>query len=473
MSSELESDHVRPLRVAFETLGCRSNYADTVELQTALLDRGAVPCQGNESADVYVVNTCSVTDAADKAAYRILKQIKKISPTARVVVTGCLAEVGHEELSALGIADAIIGPGRKQEVLAAICNKAADDHLLSADPMRQHGQESSQAELKRRKSRYAASLNEPMSPALTGPGKKLGSVSNRSRYHLRVQEGCENSCTFCIIPQTRGGFVSRPAQLLLDDVQQLSELGYQEVVLTGTHLGGYGVDIGTSLLELLERLERQSPITRIRLSSIDPNDLTPEIVELIGKSNVFCRHLHICVQAFCDQTLKRMNRRYRLSDIYAHMELISRVLPGCCVGSDLITGFPGESRSDVEAGMLVFEELPFSYLHVFPYSERSGTAATRLDGAIERGERKRRSARWRALAERRKKDFHCSWIGRTLQVVLEEMAGDTFLGTSREYASVQVPLSISTSHAALSVGMMVNVEAESYDETSGRLVCVY
>jgi threonylcarbamoyladenosine tRNA methylthiotransferase MtaB len=447
------------LRVAFETLGCRSNYADTIELEAALVERGAIPTAFDSEADVYVINMCTVTDDADKTALRLVRRARALSPNARIVVTGCLAETSPELIRETGAADAVLGPGSRTKVLDAILSSDRQEEAPSRELTK-----NARSKVEWRSDSMAA----PMSPAVSGPGTRLGEVRTRARFHLRVQEGCENSCTFCIIPVSRGRLVSRPITAVLDDITHLEDQGYREIVLTGTHLGGYGEDAGTDLKALLEAISERGGAARFRLSSLDPNDVTPEIVDIIAKNHVFCPHLHICVQAFSDSTLKRMARRYRLSEVYEIVSYIRRQLPNGCLGSDVIAGFPGESRQEVEQATEVFLGLPFSYLHVFPYSERRGTAATRLDGAVSIAERRRRTARWRSLSERRRRDFYGSLLGRELEVILESADGTRVHGTSAEFASTLVEES---SLGSWKPGEKRRLRAQSYDEVEGRIVC--
>lgn len=475
------ADGDRPLRVAFETLGCRSNYADTVDLQAALVEHGAVPCSFDAPADVYVINTCTVTDDADKSALRLIRRARSLAPDARIVVTGCLAEAGGDRVANLRAADAIIGPGRRRDVLSAILETGEPSRGSLGEPVAPPPAASkirSRTGRKRLVPFISDSLCEELPKATAGPGSAHGEVPTRARFHLRVQEGCENSCTFCIIPTSRGGLVSRRISLVLDDVRRLHAAGYREVVLTGTHLGGFGEDSGLSLTELLQVLDRESPIRRIRLSSIDPNDVTPQLIDILASGDAFCRHLHICVQAFSDPVLKRMNRRYRLSQVYEIIRYVGERLPGCCLGSDVIAGFPGESRQDVDQAIDRFLELPFSYLHVFPYSERAGTAAVRLDGAVPPDERKRRAARWRALGDRRRAEFHQSLVGRQVEIVVEsiEMRGAEphALGTTREFATASAPLrTIQHSGDVTSslVGRTVTAVGAVYHPEEGCLLC--
>lgn len=446
------------MRVAFQTFGCRSNHADTIDLQASLVEQGAVPCENDY--EVLVVNTCSVTDQADNEAYRYIRKVKKDSPNIKIVVTGCLAELEPQKLAGLSEVDAVIGPGRKNEVLKSILNNKEMENFDKA-PF---------APTEYRPERKSYSLNEPISNALAGPGQKLGEISQRARYHLRIQEGCENTCTFCIIPHTRGHLSSRSKELILQDVIKVADSNYEEIVITGTHIGGYGEDCGSSLLELLTAIRDLNVKPRIRLSSIDPNDLSPELLDFfLSNQATFCNHLHICVQSFTDSILKRMNRRYRLADIEKIVSYITDKVSGICLGTDLITGFPGESRQEVDQAVEQFLRLPFSYLHVFPYSERSGTAATRLDGSVAPAERKRRAARWRSVGDRKREEFYSSLISKTLHIVVEKIEDGFVYGTSSEYAATKVRINPETNKPV--IGKIISAQGLSIVSEEKRLLC--
>ena len=483
----MPADNEKSLKVAFGTLGCRSNYADTVELQASVLEKGGIPCDfASTEADVYVLNTCTVTDSADKTTLRMLRQARRNSPKAKFVVTGCMAEVGKQALEEAGFGDYVIGPGQRASVLDAILENS--EGLKSSAPRSEPSDMPEVYPNGRKVKRNAApfrsiSLDHPLPLGLSGPGEFLGEVANRARYHLRVQEGCENSCTFCIIPTTRGRFSSRDSGDLLSDIKRLSELGYEEIVLTGTHLGGYGVDKGSSLRELLQQVldltEDWPSSPRFRLSSIDPNDVDIEMIDLIlGNPQTFCNHLHLCVQAFQSDLLKRMNRLYDMNEVLDLVNYISSEYPNCGLGSDLICGFPGEKREDMDASLEVFNKLPFTYLHVFPYSEREGTAATRLPGSVDEAERKRRAARWRAEAARKKLDFIKNKVGDEVEIIVEKIEnGADFaesqpelraFGTSREFINVELR---DERVGELKLGEAVGVRATAVNPVEGRLIC--
>lgn len=444
------------LRVAFQTFGCRSNLADTVDLQTALSERGVCNTKFSQDADVYVINTCTVTDDADKEALRLLRRIRRRRPGARVVVTGCMAEVRAAELQQSGLVDAVVGPGRREEALQAIL--AAESAPVSA---------AATPRLSQLRKRWSQSLHDPLSELVPGPGQKFAGGSARARYHLRIQEGCDNHCTFCIIPATRGQLVSRPAERILEDIGLLVARGYREVVLSGTHIGGWGEDLnGLRLIDLLRQIAADAPDCRIRLSSIDPHEVSDEIINLLSTNSLFCPHLHLCFQALDDRILKLMNRRDTVDDIRRLVGTIAQAPRAIRLGADIVTGFPSETRQDVEAQTAVFTELGVSHLHVFPYSEREGTAATRLGESVPVEERKRRAARWRALGERSLREAHCTAVGKMLDVVLEQVEDEGVWGTSAEYLRVFV-----RTDTCRNSGERVTVRAQRFDEQMGALVC--
>ena len=421
-------------KVAFKTLGCRSNYADTVEAQFAVLEQGAEIVEFSEEADVYVLNTCTVTSGADKDAQRILRQLRKKHHAAKIIVMGCLAEHGFHELEERKLVDVVIKKHDK--------NRLAE--IIFSDNIQNTTQDHSSLIQIRNTSQAVSGINRPLSSLLKGPGEFTGAVQMRSRFHLRIQDGCENFCTYCIVPRVRGKFISRSIEMILEDVKLLSGLGYGEIVLTGTHIGTYGVDIGTSLEELLVKLEDFIPTLntppRIRLSSLDPNELSKNLIDFISKSSIMCNYLHVCFQSFSDKILKRMGRKYRLQEAIDAAHYAAKSINNCYIGSDLICGFPGESREDVEKAVNLFLDLPLSYLHVFPYSERQSTPAAKFEEIVPPKERKARADLWRKHAKQKWQNFLNSLLGSPLEIIVEQISNGQIRGTSREYASVRVNL---------------------------------
>jgi len=445
-------------------MGCRSNFADTTDLQLALVGAGSEPVASDSTADVYVINTCTVTDSAEKEVRSHIKAAKKKG--GRVVVTGCLASIGSEVFKDLGAEDIVVPLGNRAALLKAI--------LLG------EGEGSGEVkELKRGDRHTSKDINAPLGEALVEPTGKLGESSLRKRFHLRVQEGCDNFCTFCIIPFTRGKVVSRSFERIRTDMELLESRGFEEVVLTGTHLGGYGQDNDSSLLELLEKISlfKNRP-KRIRLSSLDPDDVDFKLIDFIAEESSFCHHLHICLQALDSKILKLMNRPYTLEHALSLIDYSRKKLPVSSLGSDLITGFPGETAEIFDSQASLLEELPISYLHVFPYSERGGTAATRLDGEVPMVERKRRAHRLRSISERKQREFARSFIDKKIELVLETVTENNEVveikGTTREFvdAMVVIPKNDMAKFALMSpLGKCLEVSARSYLESKEILVC--
>lgn len=441
-------------RVTIETLGCRSNYAQSIELQAALVEAGAVTCPLERAVDLYVLNSCTITDAADKEVFKLIRRARRVAPNAKVVVTGCLAKSDAALLESDEDVDRVVQPGDPTKTAYAILS------VLPAFPRSLTSPES------------FPPLTAPLSEAIAGPAGYIGEVKSRARFHLRIQDGCTSRCTYCVIPKIKPRLTSRSVKLILQDLQFLAKRGFNEVVFTGTHLGWYE-ESGANFTDLLKIIAEKTPIPRIRLSSLDPNDLSPAIIDIIAGSGVFCQHLHICMQAFSDATLKRMNRRYRMEDARRILWYIIEKMPECCIGSDLIAGFAGESRQEVDEGIEEFLRLPISYLHVFPYSERRATAAVRLPGVIEPEERRRRAAQWREASEEKRAGYFRALTGKKLEVIVEKLDRSFAYGTSREYAFAKIPrfLSSGALRTELAIGAEVEATVCSFEVESRKLLC--
>ncbi|MDR2338458.1 MAG: MiaB/RimO family radical SAM methylthiotransferase [Deltaproteobacteria bacterium] len=436
------------LKIAFHTLGCRSNYADTIEIKFAVLERGAEIVDFNTPADVYVLNTCTITKGADKDAQRILRQLRKKQPTARIIVVGCLAECGFTQLAESSLVDAVVQKKDRWQLTDIIFGLRADTVPTFKVDL----------------------LNKPLSTLLKGPGEFVGTTQMRSRFHLRIQNGCENHCTYCIVPRTRGKFTSRSPERILEDIQFLTNLGYEEIVLTGTHIGAYGIDLGLNLFELLKKIE-SSKMPRIRLSSLDPNELSVDLINLLASSPILCNYLHVCFQSFSDKILKRMGRQYKLAEVAKMVFKAKSSIKNICIGSDVICGFPGESREDVNQAVKLFLDLPISYLHVFPYSERSGTSASKLDGVVPLVERKARADLWRSYSKQRRGEFLKSLCHEQLEIIVEQTREQQLFGISREYAGVRVDLAEQDLSALPAIGSRLNVMARTVNNEKEILLC--
>ena len=355
------------MKYAVVTFGCRVNQADSLAIEAQLLARGGVPVSA-EQADVVVVNTCSVTATADQGARQTIRRVARTNPAVRVIVTGCYASRAPEDLAGLSNVTRVIPNSQKNELVDAV----ADDIWMSSGKF--------------------VDGDGPCGGGSLAPG-----AGGRTAFTLRVQTGCDEDCSYCIIPTTRGRGRSKPLDEVAADVQRAAAAGYREIVLTGVHLGSYGRDFDepSSLVTLLRRLVERPDDVLFRVSSLEPMDCTADLVALAASSPKIAPHFHLPLQHGADTMLRAMKRPYTASYYRKLVEQIASVMPNASIGSDVIVGFPGESDAVFAQGLSVLRDLPLSHLHVFPYSDRPGTAASRLqpkvDGAVirDRGRRVR------------------------------------------------------------------------------------
>src|SRR5574341_468431 len=330
------------MRVALTTLGCKVNQYDTAVMETRLRAEGCTLVAFAPGADVYVVNSCTVTDRADAESRQLARRARRFNPRGRVVMTGCFAQV-NPVAAAIPEVDHVVGLNRLPDLIRAVRGELAADERILADDLRA--------------ARRVKTLGAE-------------SFTGQTRAFLKIQEGCDLFCTFCIVPFARGRSRSVPPREVLQQLQMLAERGFQEVVLTGVHLGGYGQDLDprVEIADLIEMVAERSPIRRLRLSSIDPPEVTPRLLHVMARADFICPHLHIPVQAGHDDVLRRMRRLYDSAFVRDLTAEIRHTLPDAAIGTDVIAGFPGESDAQFEATMELFTELPLTYFHVFPYS---------------------------------------------------------------------------------------------------------
>ena len=404
------------MRIAITTLGCKINQYDSAVIQSRLGNTHSF-VGFDEAADCYIINTCTVTDRADWEARQLVRRAKRLSPSAKVLVTGCYAQVSPEDVARVPGVDYVIGVNRVDDVLrfVEISRPGPAAKIAVSDVRRERG--------------------VPVLGTRVLPG--------HTRAFLKIQEGCNYSCTYCIIPTARGLSRSVPPGAVMEQVRQLADQGYLEIVLTGIHLGSYGQDLRpkTDLTALLETIETSRLVPRVRLSSLDPQEVPDRLLDLIAGSDVICPHLHVCAQAGEDEILKQMRRNYGTA-YYRDLLLKARErLPDAALGSDIIVGFPGETEQQFEASLEFFASLPLTYFHVFPYSERRGTVAASLAGPVPVSIRKTRGRRMRALGAYKKRDFCLGFLGRTSRVLVEEKVDNQTgwrRGFSRNYLPVMV-----------------------------------
>jgi threonylcarbamoyladenosine tRNA methylthiotransferase MtaB len=385
-------------RVALHTLGCKLNFAETSSLGGQFLERGYELVEFGEPADVVLLNTCSVTDRADRECRQLIRRALRKSPEAFVVVTGCYAQLAPEQVASIDGVDLVLGTKEKFSVF-------------------EFGREFAKGRAPR------VCVSEVGTADTFGPAMS-SAAGDRTRGYLKVQDGCDYHCTFCTIPLARG---QSRSQSIDDSVRQAEELvrqGFKEIVLTGVNVGDYGRKQDLSLMDLLRPLAAVAGLHRIRISSIEPNLLTPELLDFVAEHDVMCRHFHIPLQSGCDAVLRRMRRRYTTS---FYGELIHRVrerFPDAGIGADVIAGFPGETEQEFQETYTFIADLPLSYLHVFTYSERPHTPAAAMPAQVVAGERSTRNEKLRMLSERKRMAWCRSMVGRTVTVLTESVVED-------------------------------------------------
>jgi threonylcarbamoyladenosine tRNA methylthiotransferase MtaB len=383
--------------VAFATLGCRLNQVDTQEMQARLEARGFRTVPFASPADVVVVNSCTVTARADVSDRQMVRRAARLNPGARVVVTGCWAQTNPTAAAATG-ADLVVGTADKDRIADLVETMLADavaaPRVVVSDVAR------------------ATGLGEP--PLVQTPG--------RSRAFLKVQEGCQHRCAFCIVPRARGVSRSQAPDVVVRHVRRLVEAGHPEVVLTGVDLGHYGADLAprTTLAALLRELERVRGLRWVRLSSMLPAYFTRELMDVVTGSPVVAPHFHVPLQSGSDRILRGMRRPYTLRRYRELVERLAARIPALGLGADVIVGFPGETREDFEATVRVVDDLPFSYLHVFAYSDRIGTAAATMSGRVDAATIAGRSAALRTRSDEKARRFRDGLVGQGMEVLVLE-----------------------------------------------------
>lgn len=412
-----------PRTVAFHTLGCKLNYSETSALARLFEDKGYWPVRFEEGADIYVINTCSVTEQADKECKKIVRQALRRQPDAFVVVTGCYAQLKPHDIAEIPGVDLVLGAGEKFRILDYV-----DD--LSKSP----GKGMVHAGEVRDVNTFSASF----------------SFGDRTRSFLKVQDGCDYKCSFCTIPLARGASRSDTVENAVANARRIAEQGTQEIVLTGVNLGDFGN--GTAVIEgdrpqkealfvdLVRALDQHVDIPRFRISSIEPNLLTDEIIAFVAESRRFMPHFHVPLQSGNDKQLRDMRRRYRRDLYAARVEAIKRLMPHACIGCDVIVGFPGETEADFLETYAFLQTLDVSYLHVFTYSERANTPAAEMPGAVSVEERRRRNQALRGLSEMKRREFYRQHLGTVRPVLFEQHKSQGLLsGFTDNYIKIEMP----------------------------------
>ncbi len=383
--------------VAFHTLGCKVNHYETEAIWQLFKNDGYERVEYETNADVYVINTCTVTNTGDKKSRQVIRRAIRKNPDAVIAVTGCYAQTSPAEIMAIPGVDIVVGTQDRTKMLGYI-----EQYKQERQPINGVGNIM--------KSRVYEELDVP-------------AFTDRTRASLKIQEGCNNFCTFCIIPWARGLMRSRDPKEVLNQAQQLVDAGYKEIVLTGIHTGGYGEDMKDyNLARLLRDLETQIVgLKRIRISSIEASQITDEVIEVLANSDKVVRHLHIPIQSGSDTVLKRMRRKYSMEFYADRLVKLRQALPGLAVTSDVIVGFPGETEEEFMETYNFIKDHKFSELHVFPYSKRTGTPAARMTDQVDEEVKNERVHRLISLSEQLSKEYASLFEGEVLEVIPEEL----------------------------------------------------
>ncbi|MFC6861033.1 tRNA (N(6)-L-threonylcarbamoyladenosine(37)-C(2))-methylthiotransferase MtaB [Zunongwangia atlantica] len=405
-------------KVAFYTLGCKLNFSETSTIARSFQDEGFQKVEFNEHADIYVINTCSVTENADKRFKTIVKQAQKSNEDAFIVGVGCYAQLKPEELAAVDGVDLVLGATEKFKITDYL------NDLSKNDFGEVHSCEIQEADF------YVGSY----------------SIGDRTRAFLKVQDGCDYKCTYCTIPLARGISRSDKLENVLKNAAEISEQGIKEIVLTGVNIGDYGKgEFGNkkhehTFLDLVKALDEVDGIERLRISSIEPNLLKNETIDFVSQSNTFVPHFHIPLQSGSNDILKLMRRRY-LRELYVdRVAQIKKVMPDACIGVDVIVGFPGETDEHFLETYKFLTELDISYLHVFTYSERDNTPAAEMSGVVSNKVRKKRSKMLRGLSAKKRRAFYESQLGTTHTVLFEGENKEGYIhGFTENYVKVKAP----------------------------------
>jgi threonylcarbamoyladenosine tRNA methylthiotransferase MtaB len=399
-------------KIAFHTLGCKLNFAETSTISRSFPEEKFERVSANSKADVYVINTCSVTDTADRKCRQAIKRFISLSPEAFIVVVGCYAQLKPDEVSSIPGVDLVLGSNEKFNLSEFITDysKKQKAEIHSCD----------------------LSSADSYNPSF--------SFGDRTRSFLKIQDGCDYKCSYCTIPMARGQSRNPEISTIISEAELIAGRGVKEVVITGVNIGDFGKSTGESFYSLLKELVKVHGIERYRISSIEPNLLTDEIIELAATNDKILPHFHIPLQSGCDKILGLMRRRYKRDVFASRLKMVLEKIPMAGIGADVIVGFPGESDADFKDTYSFIESLPLSYLHVFAYSERPDTVAKNLSGKVLHKDKEERSRQLIALSKKKKLIFSNLNIGQTTNVLFEKTCSEGMIsGFTSNYLRVEYP----------------------------------
>ena len=419
-------------KAALHNLGCKVNAYETEAMQQLLEEAGYEIVSFHEKADVYVINTCSVTNMADRKSRQMLHRAKKMNPDAAVVAAGCYVQTKEEEAKQDLAIDILIGNNQKNELVHRL-----DEFFAEREEADSENEEKESETNHQNKVEAVVDINhEPQ----CFEEMSLTKTAEHTRAFVKVQDGCNQFCSYCIIPYARGRVRSRNIESVLKEIRGLAKMGYQEVALAGIHLSSYGVDCEESLLHLIQEIHKIDGIRRIRLGSLEPQIVTEEFARELSSLEKICPHFHLSLQSGCDATLKRMNRKYTAAQYEEGCRLLRKYFEHPAITTDVIVGFPGETEEEFETTKAFLEKIHFYEMHIFKYSKRQGTRAAVMGNQVPEEIKTKRSAELIALSERMSNEFRSYYLGREEEVLFEEPAeidGKTmYVGYTKEYVKV-------------------------------------
>ncbi|MBS4912802.1 MAG: tRNA (N(6)-L-threonylcarbamoyladenosine(37)-C(2))-methylthiotransferase MtaB [Veillonella sp.] len=396
--------------VAFTTLGCRVNQYDTDAMRGLFIDSGYTPVDFDEKADIYVINTCSVTNMGERKSRQLIRKAKRTNEDAYIIVTGCYAQLAPDAIAAIEGVNLVIGTNNRNKVVELV------EQLESTEK---------QINIVRNIMEQSTFEEMPL----------YGDEIDKARAFMKIQEGCNNYCTFCIIPYTRGKLKSRRVDDILEEAKRLVAHGYKEIVLTGIHLGNYGVELPDkpNLAHVVKALLTIDGLQRIRLGSIESVEVSDELIDLMANEPRFCTHLHLPLQAGSDHILKLMNRHYKLQDFKDLVAMLRNRIPGLAITTDIIAGFPGETDEDFDETMNTVKEIGFTHIHAFPYSIREGTPAATMENQVPEAVKKTRVALLNSLGQQGLTNFANTLIGKKAEILVEREVDGYYVGFTNEY----------------------------------------
>lgn len=396
--------------VAFCTLGCKVNQYETNAMMQKMIEAGYEVVDFETKADIYIINTCTVTNMADKKSRQMLRRVKEINPEAILVAVGCYAQVAKEKLEQIPEIDLILGINEKNDIVKYV--EQASKNTYVSDVLHQ---------------------TEFLD---------FGDVTytEKTRAVIKVQDGCNQFCSYCIIPYARGRIRSRKPESVIKEIADVAKEGIKEVVITGIHIASYGKDFNTEyrLIDLLEEIQKVDGIQRIRLGSLEPTLITEEFVTRLKKLSKICDHFHLSLQSGCNETLKRMNRKYTTDQFRHVVELLRNAYPEVHLTTDVIVGFPGETEEEFNKTYEFLKEIKFYKMHVFKYSPRSGTVAAKMPNQIDGNIKEERSNKLIELSDENEKEYNQKYIGKEVEVLLEEREGEYLKGHTTNYMVVKM-----------------------------------